>query len=116
MLGTVGVPISTAVVGGGFLLLSSALGLGLPPIRCFVFGALVGPTDPVAVMGVLKRAAVPPTLQATVAGESLFDDGVGIVVFSIILAAALGTEAFTIGHAAEAFFVEAGGGALLGWR
>lgn len=114
VLSTVGVLISTAVVGGGFLLLSSALGLGLPPIWCFVFGALVSPTDPVAVMGVLKRAAVPPTLQATVAGESLFNDGVGVVVFSIILAAALGTEAFTIGHAAEAFFVEAGGGALLG--
>lgn len=114
VLSTVGVLLSTLIVGGGFYLLTGALGIGLSPIWCFVFGALVSPTDPVAVMGVLKRAAVPPTLQATVAGESLFNDGVGVVVFSIILAAALGTEAFTIGHAAEAFFVEAGGGAALG--
>lgn len=114
VLSTVGVLLSTTIVGGGFYLLSSALGIDLPLLWCFVFGALISPTDPVAVMGVLKRAAVPPTLQATVAGESLFNDGVGVVVFSIILAAALGTETFTIGHALEAFFVEAGGGALLG--
>jgi monovalent cation:H+ antiporter, CPA1 family len=114
VLSTVGVLLSTLIVGGGFYLLGSALGLGLPLLWCFVFGALVSPTDPVAVMAVLKRAAVPPTLQATVAGESLFNDGVGVVVFSILLAAALGTEAFTIGHALEAFFLEAGGGVLLG--
>jgi CPA1 family monovalent cation:H+ antiporter len=113
-LSTVGVLLSTGIVGGGFYLLTAALGVGVPLIWCFVFGALISPTDPVAVMGVLKRAAVPPTLQATVAGESLFNDGVGVVVFSILLAAALGTEPFTIGHAAEAFFLEAGGGALLG--
>lgn len=114
ILSTVGVLLSTAIVGGGFHFLTRAVGVEVPLIWCFVFGALISPTDPVAVMGVLKRAAVPPTLQATVAGESLFNDGVGVVVFSILLAAALGTEPFTIGHAAEAFFVEAGGGAVLG--
>lgn len=114
ILSTVGVLLSTAIVGGGFHLLTRAVGVEVPLIWCFVFGALISPTDPVAVMGVLKRAAVPPTLQATVAGESLFNDGVGVVVFSILLAAALGTEPFTIGHAAKAFFVEAGGGAVLG--
>jgi monovalent cation:H+ antiporter, CPA1 family len=114
VLSTVGVLLSTSIVGLGFWLLSGALGLGLPLLWCFVFGALISPTDPVAVMGVMKRAAVPPTLQATVAGESLFNDGVGVVVFTIILAAALGVEPFTLGHALEAFFVEAGGGALLG--
>jgi monovalent cation:H+ antiporter, CPA1 family len=114
VLSTIGVLLSTLIVGGGFYLLTALLGVSVPLIWCFVFGALVSPTDPVAVMGVLKRAAVPPTLQATVAGESLFNDGVGVVVFSILLAAALGTEPFTIGHAAEAFLLEAGGGALLG--
>jgi CPA1 family monovalent cation:H+ antiporter len=114
VLSTVGVLLSTLIVGGGFHLLSGALGASVPLLWCFVFGALISPTDPVAVMGVLKRAAVPPTLQATVAGESLFNDGVGVVVFSILLAAALGTEPFTIGHAAEAFLWEAGGGAVLG--
>ena len=113
-LSTVGVLLSTLVVGAGFSLLTAALGVSVPLLWCFVFGALISPTDPVAVMGVLKRAAVPPRLQATVAGESLFNDGVGVVVFSILLAAALGTEPFTIGHAAQAFFLEAGGGALLG--
>jgi CPA1 family monovalent cation:H+ antiporter len=114
VLSTIGVLLSTMIVGGGFYALTSMLGLGVPPLWCFVFGALISPTDPVAVMAVLKRAAVPPTLQATVAGESLFNDGVGVVVFTIILAAAAGTEAFSVGHAAQAFLVEAGGGVLLG--
>jgi CPA1 family monovalent cation:H+ antiporter len=114
VLSTVGVLLSTLIVGGGFYLLALALGLGVPLLWCFVFGALISPTDPVAVMGVLKRAAVPPTLQATVAGESLFNDGVGVVVFSILLAAAVGTEPFSAGHAAQAFLVEAGGGVVLG--
>ena len=114
VLSTIGVLLSTLIVGGGFFALTQALGLSVPPIWCFVFGALISPTDPVAVMGVLKRAAVPPTLQATVAGESLFNDGVGVVVFSILLAAAIGVEPFSIGHAAEAFLIEAGGGIALG--
>lgn len=113
-LSTVGVLISTIIVGFGFFALTALLGVSVPLLWCMVFGALISPTDPVAVMGVLKRAAVPPTLQATVAGESLFNDGVGVVVFTIIVSAAVGTEAFTIAHAAEAFLFEAGGGILLG--
>jgi monovalent cation:H+ antiporter, CPA1 family len=114
VLSTIGVLISTAIVGGGFYLLTSVLGYPLPILWCLVFGALISPTDPVAVMGVLKRATVSPTLEATVAGESLFNDGVGVVVFTILLAAALGTEPFTLSHAGHLFLVEAGGGVLLG--
>jgi len=114
-LSTAGVLISTAIVGGGFLLLSAAVGLPVPLVWCLVFGALISPTDPVAVMAVLKRTSVPSTLQATVAGESLYNDGVGVVVFSILLATALGTEAFEPGRATLLFLREAGGGLLLGF-
>lgn len=114
VLSTIGVLLSTALIGGGFWWLASLVGLHVPMVWCLVFGALISPTDPVAVMGVLKRAAVGDTLQATVAGESLFNDGVGVVVFAIILATALGEEPFSAAHAAELFAIEAGGGVLLG--
>ena len=114
VLSTIGVLISTMIVGAGFFLLTHALGLDVPLVWCLVFGALISPTDPVAVMSVLKRARVGPTLQATVAGESLFNDGVGVVVFSIILATALSGDAFSVTHGLELFFIEAGGGVLLG--
>lgn len=111
---TIGVLISTVLVGFGFSFVSQILGLGVPLIWCFVFGALISPTDPVAVMAVMKRAAMPETLQATVAGESLFNDGVGVVVFTILLSIALGEEPFTLSGAVTDFLQEAGGGALLG--
>lgn len=114
VLSTVGVLLSTLLIGGGFYLLTAALGLELPVLWCMVFGALISPTDPVAVMGVLNRVSVSPTLKATVAGESLFNDGVGVVVFAILFAAAMGTEPFSAGRAASLFLMEAGGGALLG--
>jgi CPA1 family monovalent cation:H+ antiporter len=114
VLSIVGVLLSTALIGGGFFLPAKMIGLNVPIVWCLVFGALISPTDPVAVMGVLQRASVSPTLEATVAGESLFNDGVGVVVFSIILATALGTETFSIASAAKLFIVEAGGGVLLG--
>ena len=113
-MATLGVLVSTAVVAAGFKLASTLLGLELTFLWCLVFGALISPTDPVAVLGILKSAKVPPTLEAKVAGESLFNDGVGVVVFSILLAAALGAEEFSLTHAAELFALEALGGALLG--
>lgn len=114
VLSTVGVLISTVIVGFGFYVLARLIGLDVPIAWSLVFGALISPTDPVSVMGILKRAKVSPTLEATVAGESLFNDGVGVVVFTIILATALGTEPFSLGHAAHLFLIEAGGGVLLG--
>jgi CPA1 family monovalent cation:H+ antiporter len=114
ILSTVGVILSTVLIGFGFQLIAGWLGLAVPIAWCLVFGALISPTDPVAVMGIMKAAAVPPTLQATVAGESLFNDGVGVVVFAILLSAAMSGQPLSVTHAGELFLVEAGGGILLG--
>lgn len=114
VLSTVGVLLSTAIVGFGFQFLLGLFGIDLPLLWCLVFGALISPTDPVAVMAVLKRAAVPPTLQATVAGESLFNDGVGVVVFAILLGAASRGVELSVADAGLHFLQEAGGGVLLG--
>ncbi len=114
ILSTVGVLLSTTIVGAGTFVLAGLLGVAAPLPWCFVFGALISPTDPVAVMGVLKRANVSPLLQATVAGESLFNDGVGVVVFAILLGVASGAESFSMVHAMQSFAWEAGGGVLLG--
>ncbi|MBZ6377246.1 sodium:proton antiporter [Pacificimonas flava] len=114
VLSTVGVILSTFIVGAGFFFLAGVAGVDVPFIWCLLFGALISPTDPVSVLGILKRAEVPETLQATVAGESLFNDGVGVVVFSIILSAALSGADFSLAAGAELFAIEAGGGILVG--
>ncbi len=113
-MATAGVMISTVVVGLGFKGVTLALGLEVPFMWCLVFGALISPTDPVAVLGILKVAKVPESLEAKVAGESLFNDGVGVVVFSILLATALSGGAFSPVQAGEMFVTEALGGALFG--
>lgn len=113
-LATIGVLISTVIIGFGFKGICLVLGLDIPILWCLVFGALISPTDPVAVLGILKSAKVPASLEAKVAGESLFNDGVGVVVFSILLAAALGAGEFSVLHAAELFLLEAVGGAVFG--
>lgn len=111
---TVGVILSTVLVGGAFYLLTGVAGVQVPLLWCLVFGALISPTDPVSVMAVMKRAAMPSTLQATVAGESLFNDGIGVVVFTILVLAATGTEPFSWSFALSHFAQEALGGVVLG--
>jgi CPA1 family monovalent cation:H+ antiporter len=114
LLSTGGTFASTALIGLGFAGLTALAGIPVPLVWCLVFGALISPTDPVSVMQVLKRIDVPPTLEATVAGESLFNDGVGVVIFTILLAAAVNGVKFDLGQATLLFAIEAGGGALLG--
>jgi len=116
LMATLGVLVSTAIVGVGFYYLTGLLGMQVPLIWALVFGALISPTDPVAVLSLLKSINVPHALEAKIAGESLFNDGVGVVVFTIILAIAVGQGSadLTALHVAELFFVEAVGGAVLG--
>lgn len=113
-LATVGTLLSTVLVGFGLKLLLTFVGRDLPLIWCLVFGALISPTDPVAVIAILKDAWLPRSIQATVAAESLFNDGVGIVLFTILFAAATGERELSFGNAAELFLLEAGGGVLFG--
>ncbi|WP_022672454.1 cation:proton antiporter [Novosphingopyxis baekryungensis] len=114
LLSTLGVLLSTVIVGGAFFILTSFIGLPTAFIWCLVFGALISPTDPVSVLGILRRFAVPPSLQATVAGESLFNDGVGVVVFTILLSAAITGADFSFMEGLTLFAEEAGGGILVG--
>ena len=114
VMATVGVVISTLIVGAGFKAVTALFGADVPFLWCLVLGALISPTDPVAVIGILKSARVPATLEAKVAGESLFNDGIGVVVFSILLAAAMGAEEFSLTRAGELFLIEAVGGAVFG--
>ena len=114
LLSTLGVLISTVLVGLATWGVGLLLGLPIAPIWYFVFGALISPTDPVSVLGVLKEENVPASLQSAVAGESLFNDGVGIVVFTILLGAAVTGADFSLGEGARLFAIEAGGGIAVG--
>jgi len=85
VLAIVGTLLSTGIVGGLCWLLSRALELGLTPYQCLLFGALISPTDPIAVLGMLKSLGAPRHLEIQIAGESLFNDCVGVVVFLALL-------------------------------
>ena len=114
LLSTIGVIVSTVLVGLMAWGVGSLLGASIAPIWYFVFGALIAPTDPVSVLGVLKEENVPLSLQSAVAGESLFNDGVGIVVFTILLGAAVTGADFSLSEGARLFALEAGGGIAVG--
>lgn len=107
---------STFIVGLLFWLAASLVGQPLPLSWALVFGALISPTDPVAVMSTLKNVQVPALLEVEMQGESLFNDGVGIVVFTIVLAFAIGEPSahMSVSGIAELLVVEAGGGIVLG--
>ncbi len=114
---TLGVLASTFVVGGLFYLLSvHLLGVSVPFIHCLLFGALISPTDPIAVLGILKQANAPKQLETKIVGESLFNDGVGVVIFLTIYSIAQqGIENTTVGEVGLLFAEEVIGGVGLGF-
>lgn len=117
---TFGVLASTFLVGIGLYYLLMFVGLDVSFIYCLLFGALISPTDPIAVLGILKKAGAPKKLEIKIVGESLFNDGVGVVVFLTILGIASGSGSdVSIFSIVELFTVEVIGGVLwgglLGW-
>jgi len=111
--------ISTFLVGIFTFYLLKLVSLDVDLIYCLLFGALISPTDPIAVLGILKQVGAPKNLETKIVGESLFNDGVGVVVFLTIYQIAKGGNNITFGHVAEMFLVEIIGGIalglLLGW-
>lgn len=114
-LATVAVLVSTLVVGLLVCGLLNAVGVPARLVYCLMFGALISPTDPIAVMAILKKAGVPKDMEIKIAGESLFNDGVAVVAFLGLLEIATGKTEFDPAHLAQLFLWEAVGGALMGF-
>ena len=119
-LATLGVMLSAATIGSGFYFLCLLSGFDIDFIICLIFGAIVSPTDPVAVLALLKHLKIRPRLEATIGGESLFNDGVAVVLYTILVTVAFGVSTGHGGDVTDAgsviglFVREAFGGALLG--
>jgi len=113
-LAVLGTMLSTLVVGYGMWAALPLLHLQLPLIYCLLFGALISPTDPIAVMSILKSAHAPQELELVIAGESLFNDGVAVVIFTLLLGVLASGTPPTVEHALQLLAHEAGGGVLFG--
>ncbi len=116
---TIGVLTSTFLVGTLTYYIFGLLGFDVKFIACLLFGALISPTDPIAVLGILKKAGVPKKLETKIVGESLFNDGVGVVVFLTIMSIAVGGDgdghgATSVSGVLQLFVTEVGGGILFG--
>ena len=114
LLATGGVLISTVLIGLLTWLGAGFLGFEIGFLHCLLFGALISPTDPIAVLSVLKQVGVPETLEMKIAGESLFNDGVGVVVFLVLLGIATGEGHADAGSVGVLFLQEVVGGIVFG--
>jgi CPA1 family monovalent cation:H+ antiporter len=114
LLATVGVVLSTLIIGTLSHLLLQTLGLEIDFLYCLLFGALISPTDPIAVMATLKQAGITRSLETKIAGESLFNDGVGVVVFVVLLGLLTQPDQITFSSATILFLQEAVGGVIFG--
>ncbi|HRY16093.1 MAG: sodium:proton antiporter [Chromatiaceae bacterium] len=115
VLATVGVVASTFLVGiASWIVLNFGFGISISLLYCLLFGALISPTDPIAVLGILKSAGAPKSLEIKIAGESLFNDGIAVVVFAILVSLAVGGAEVTVGGVILLFAEEALGGVAFG--
>lgn len=119
LLATAGTIISTVLVAAGLFWLTRIFGIETPYLICLLFGAIISPTDPVAVLGMLRRAQVGKAMEMKIAGESLFNDGVAVVIFVTLMHIASGSGDVSTGNIASLFLREAIGGlafgTALGW-
>lgn len=113
-LATFGVLLSTALIGFLSWGILQLFGISVPLIYCLLFGALISPTDPIAVLATLKSAGVAKSLETKITGESLFNDGVGVVIFLVLLGTLTAPEEASVSHAIILFAEEAIGGVILG--
>jgi CPA1 family monovalent cation:H+ antiporter len=112
---TMGTVLSTVFIGTIAYYLFAAMGVALPYIACLLFGALISPTDPIAVLGILKQAKISHSIEIKITGESLFNDGMGVVIFMTLAeVAALGIEQVSASQVGILFAREAVGGLLAG--
>ena len=115
-LATFGVLASTFIVGTlTWILLNHMLGMDVSALYCYLFGALISPTDPIAVLGIMKTSGASQSLKTKIAGESLFNDGIGVVLFLVLLGIVNGGHKIDLGHIALLFIQEAVGGVLFGF-
>ena len=114
-LATLGVLVSTAIIGVLLWFILGLLGIDLPFIYCLVFGALISPTDPIAVLAILRTANAPKSLETKITGESLFNDGIGVVIFLLISGFAFGGIDITVSSVIIFFLEEALGGVVFGF-
>lgn len=115
ILSTIGVIGSTTIFGLLLFYTTPLLGIDVPLLYCMLFGALISPTDPVAVLSILKKSKIPKSLETIIGGESLFNDGIGILLFVTLRELTENTDAtFSFSHSAILFVQEVFGGIALG--
>jgi CPA1 family monovalent cation:H+ antiporter len=115
VLSTIGVAMSTLLVGYGAYALLAVMGLPVALKYCLLFGALISPTDPIAVLGVLKTVGAPKAIEMDIAGESLFNDGTGVVAYLFLLGIATGAAEPSWSGIGKLIALEVGGALVLGF-
>lgn len=112
---TLGVLMSTTIIGVLSYFTAKLMGFDLPFIYCILLGTILSPTDPIAVLAILKKLNAPKSLETKFTGESLFNDGVGVVLFVIVMAIASGREQLSASYVFEVIMLEVAGGIAMGF-